>query len=149
MSFKNVYVSHSAAQDIGPVRRLIEEEGATVLGSYDISSDISSPREISTVLNRDIESANAVIAIVSSGADNVLFELGCAVALRKPLLVLMSPGAKLPSFLQNATHFTSDLAESPVLRLGIKQFLSDAFHRSKLLRLTLNRAVHVDEHEQP
>jgi hypothetical protein len=72
MSFKNVYVSHSAAQDIGPVRRLIEEEGATVLGSYDISS----PKEISTVLNRDIESA-------------------------------------------------------------------------KLLRLTLNRAVHVDEHEQP
>jgi hypothetical protein len=78
-----------------------------------------------------IESANAVVGIIGSENQNVLFELGCAMALRKPVLVLVVPGAKIPHFLQNITYLTTELLDTPVLRLGIKQFLDEASHRPK------------------
>jgi hypothetical protein len=133
MSTKNVFISHSANQDISALRKLVEAQGGTIQGSYDMSAPFVS------AIDRVIESASAVVVVLGPGSDvmgstNVLFELGLAVGLRKPLLVIVSPGARLPSSLQNVAYLTSDVMDSPVLELGIKRFLNDAFNPAKSSR---------------
>jgi hypothetical protein len=113
----NVYISHSAKSQIGPLRDLLLREGALFRDSFDLSAT----REIQEKITAEIEAADAVIAVISESAPNVFFELGVALSLGKPVLLLLTPGTVVPSFLAPVTHLTSDLADSEVLRVGVNR----------------------------
>jgi hypothetical protein len=115
----NVYISHSAQSQIGPLKDLLQAEGVSFRDSFDISAGT----DVSKSILDEIQAADVVIAVINGKGQNVFFEIGVAVALRKPVLGLLSPGVSVPSFVPPLAYLTSDLADSDVLRLGIRQFV--------------------------
>jgi len=128
----NVYVSHSAKSPIGPLRELLQQEGASFRDSFDLSAS----SDVSKRILSQIQTADALIAVISEEAPNVFFEIGVAIALRKPVLALVKPGTTAPSFVAPLTYLTSDLADSDVLRLGVKRFLDKSKERPSKVRHT-------------
>jgi DNA-binding winged helix-turn-helix (wHTH) protein len=120
------YVSHSAAHSIGSIKRLLYAEGFDVRDSFDLSA----PDDFVTTIQSNIRAADAVIAVVDSEARSVFFELGLAKALRKPILLLVTPGESLPVFAAREPHLVSDLSDSEFLRLGLQKFLRTSVLKS-------------------
>jgi hypothetical protein len=128
----NIYVSHSARSQIGPLRDLLRKEGASFRDSFDPSAISGSSERV----HAGIQAADAVIAVIDGEAANVLFEIGVAIGLRKPVLALLTPGVTVPSFVAPLTYLTSDLADSDVLRLAVRRFLDKSKDRPSKVRET-------------
>jgi hypothetical protein len=118
---KRVFISHAARHEVEILRKLVEREGASVDDSYGLSAS----GDILKRSSKSIESSDAMIAVLGEGTSNVFFEMGLAAARGKPTLILLEPGTKVPSFVLPSTYLSSDLTDSTVLRLGIKQFLAE------------------------
>ncbi len=134
----NVFISHSAQSRIAPLRDLLKREGISFQDSFDPSKS----SDILESIRVKLQTADAVIAVITREATNVFFEIGFAMALQKPVLVLLSPGVTLPSFAAPATYLTSDLSDSDVLRLGVRRFLEDS--KKRILKVRQPRKEHVD-----
>jgi hypothetical protein len=132
----NVYLSHSASSQLGALRDLLHREGTSFRDSFDLSAGSN----ISERVFAEIQAADAVIAVISQDAANVFFEIGVAIALHKPVLALLNPGTTAPSFIAPMTYLTSDLADSDVLRLGVKRFLDESKERPPKVRQTRKEA---------
>ncbi len=132
----NIYISHSARSQIGPLRDLLLKEGA----SFGDSFDPSALRGSSESVHVRIQAAEAVIAVIGEEAANVFFEIGVATALRKPVLALLTPGVAVPSFVAPLTYLTSDLTDSEVLRLAVRRFLNEAKDRPSKGRETRRKS---------
>jgi hypothetical protein len=128
----NIYISHSANSQIGPLRDLLQKDGISFRDSFDPSA----ASDISEMIRAEIQAADAVIAVISKDAPNVFFEIGVATALRKPVLALLSPGVTVPSFAAPLAYLTSDLTDSDVLRLGVRRFLDKSNMRPSKIRKT-------------
>jgi hypothetical protein len=122
---QRVFISHDARQEVEILRKLVQSEGASVDDSYGVSDS----EDILKRSSQSVASSDAIIAVLGEGASNVLFEMGLAMGLGKPVLLLLEPGTKVPSFVPPSTFLSSDLTDSVVLRLGIKQFLTDVSKR--------------------
>lgn len=120
-----VFISHSAKTQIGPLQDILQKEGVSFRDSFDLSPT----SDISEMVRGEVQTADAVIAVINQDAANVFFEIGIAIALRKPVLALVSPSISAPSFATLLTRLTSDLADTDVLRVGVKQFLNNAKKR--------------------
>jgi hypothetical protein len=70
-----------------------------------------------------------MIAVLGEGTSSVFFEIGLSAERGKPILILFEPGTQVPSFVPPSIYLSSDLADSTVLRLGIKQFLTEVLKR--------------------
>jgi hypothetical protein len=121
-----IYISHAADQRIDTVRKLLENEGVTVNGSFDISV----PDNVGEAIQAGMKAADAIIAIIGAEGKNVFYDLGFATALGKPILILLEPGVPVPGFASRDRHLVSNLKDSNVLRLGVKKFLNELQGRS-------------------
>jgi hypothetical protein len=114
-----VYISHSYKDDIEQIRDYLGGEGCIVRDSYDLSA----PEDIGDAIRFGISQADFVVAAIGAQTPNVFFELGFAVGLGKPTLLLLEPGGVAPAFLADSPYLFSDLRNSDVLRLALKKFL--------------------------
>jgi hypothetical protein len=121
-----VYISHSAHDDVEPIRDFLASEGFIVRDSYDLSA----PEDAGEAIRFGIGQADFVIAVVGDQNPNVFFELGVAAAFQKRILLLTKPGATAPIVVRYAPYVSSDLADSPVLRLALKRFLTPDSHEA-------------------
>ncbi|MGD0799038.1 MAG: hypothetical protein ABR910_15085 [Acidobacteriaceae bacterium] len=116
----NVYISHSARSQIGRLQDLLKRDGVSFRDSFDPSVGGG----VTATARAEIQRADAVIAVLADRAPNVLFEIGLAVGLRKPVLVLLPPGVAPPTFVAPMNYLTSDGSDTEILRLGLTRFLS-------------------------
>jgi hypothetical protein len=116
-----IFISHDARREVEILRELVESEGASADDSYSLSGS----DDILKLSSESIASSDAMIAVLGERTSNVFFEMGLAAGSGKPILILVEPGAKIPTFVPSSTYLTSDLTDSAVLRLGIKQFLAE------------------------
>ncbi len=123
MKISTVFISHSAGQSIEPLLTLLKAENVKSYGFF--LTWPSYGHDISEGILSAISKSDAVIAVLSkdSGVANVIFEIGYATALRKAILLLIDPAASMPEFMHNVRHIVSDVADSNVLRIGIRKFL--------------------------
>jgi hypothetical protein len=119
-----VYISHSAGDDIEPIRDYLGGQGCVVRDSYDLSA----PEDIGDAIRFGISQADFVIVHIDACRPNVFFELGVAAGLGKPMLLLVEPGAAPPAFVADTPYLISDLRNSEVLRLALDRFLKSAEH---------------------
>jgi hypothetical protein len=136
MSMKQrIFISHAARHEVEILRKLVQSAGASVDDSYGVSDS----KDILKRSAKSLASSDAMIAVLGKGTSNVLFEIGLAVGLGKPIFLLLEPGTNVPPFVPPSTFLSSDLTDSAVLRLGIKQFLveiSKPSAKGKLARET-------------
>ncbi len=114
-----IFISHSANTPVSALLSLLQEEDAIIGGSFELAP-AANPMES---IHAEIHSADAVIVVLESHADNVLFELGIATGLRKPTLLLVKPGESVPPFAAFARYLTYTGLETEILKLGVEGFL--------------------------
>lgn len=106
----------------GSVFQLVKAAAAHVeVEALDLSGIALSPTETAlNALNRAIFSADIIVADVSDGNENVLFEVGMATASRKPLLLIASSIRNVPSDLTGLLVLIYDVARPDefIARLG-------------------------------
>lgn len=115
-----VYIAAPATVDTAVLRRLLEAENTVVDDAFSIAAgeDV-----VSAVLTR-IRKSDLVIAIMIEGGWTS-YEVGVADALRKPVLLITSPGVFVPSQLARRQVLRSALADTEVLRLTLRKLLED------------------------
>jgi len=114
-----IFISHSANTPVSALLSLLREEEASIAGSFELAP-AANPMES---IHAEIHSADAVIVVLESHADNVLFELGIAMGLRKPTLLLVKPGESVPPFAAFTSYLTYTGSETDILKLGVEGFL--------------------------
>jgi hypothetical protein len=89
---KRAYVTGPHLNETGPVRRLLEARGLTAFSPDEL--DLPG-QTLTDVMREAMEQADIVVAVVDSSESSnlVFYELGLSQSLKKPTLVLLSPGA--------------------------------------------------------
>lgn len=97
----------------------------------------SEPSILNSVVSA-IRGADFIIGVLQEGQlmGNVLVELGIAVGLGKPMLLLKTGDAELPSELNQSAVFDTDLMDRKLLEFHIDLFLRSMDGRSKPKRST-------------
>jgi hypothetical protein len=114
-----IFISHSANTPVTALLSLLHEEDVIIRGSFELAPAPNPMESIHT----EIHSADAVIVVLESDASNVLFELGIAFGLRKPILVLVKPGDSVPPFAAFTRYLTYTGSVTEILKLGVEGFL--------------------------
>lgn len=114
-----IFISHSANTPVSALLSLLHEEDAIIRGSFELAP---APNPMESI-HAEIHSADAVIVVLESDASNVLFELGIAFGLRKPILVLVKPGDSVPPFAAFTRYLTYTGSVTEILKLGVEGFL--------------------------
>jgi hypothetical protein len=92
---RKAFLSAPPTVDTSVLRRAMEERGIV---PFELDEVAAGGRSIPELLEDCLKRADFVVAVVGGGkaADNVLFELGFATALKKRILAIVSPDADLP-----------------------------------------------------
>jgi hypothetical protein len=114
-----IFISHSANTPVSALLSLLHEEDAIIRGSFELAP---APNPMESI-HAEIQSADALIVVLDSNASNVLFELGIALGLRKPTLVLVKPGDSVPPFAAFTRYLTYTGSVTEILKLGVEGFL--------------------------
>jgi len=92
---RKAFLSAPPTVDTSVLRRAMEERGIV---PFELDEVAAGGRSIPELLEDCLKRADFVVAVVGGGKakDNVLFELGFAMALKKRILAIVSPEADLP-----------------------------------------------------
>ncbi len=112
------YISAPASFDL----TIIE----TVLSNLNIDHhtfyDLSVGTTFSDLIFRKIRESDFVIAILTSENENVLFELGVADGIQKPLFILIDKEYKVPFFLERKNYFQTNFKRNKINGVSSFQF---------------------------
>ncbi len=73
----------------------------------------------------DIHDADFVIGVLDAEASRVLFDIGFAAALQKPVLLISEPGTPVPFDIAQHRLITTSSGDSEMLKLAIRGFLKE------------------------
>lgn len=115
------------------LRRLLEEQGfqpITMDTQIEYGGFVS---HAALQILRTIERADAVIVDITGANPNVMYELGFAHGLKKPVLPLLKRGKqKIPSDLQGYLYLPYDTADDPDFVHKVGQWLRNEFNKQLL-----------------
>lgn len=96
--------------------------------------NVASKEHIIEVILRSINQADFIIADLTGNDPNVMYEIGFAQALRKPLfLIVQQDSQPLPSDMSGHLFFVYDLSHLEQLQLTIREWVSRYLARRKEL----------------
>ena len=106
------------------VRRVLESEGARAITPEEIASfGLSLPEAVAQA----VAEADAVVAIIDGTprSNSVLFELGMAQGMKKPVVVILPPDRPATEFgLSGLPYLRAGADDEEALRFGLGQFLA-------------------------
>ncbi|MDQ3705510.1 MAG: hypothetical protein M3437_09875, partial [Chloroflexota bacterium] len=120
---KTCFVATSPDANITVVESLLRERQIEALTSYSLAVSGTSPLEYT---KKAISTSDLVIGILKtqSGNLNILFEIGVAHALGKPILVLVQPGIRdLPLLLRDLLYLRTELDNKEAIGFALDQLL--------------------------
>jgi hypothetical protein len=89
-----VFISHQRDVDVRPLLDGLKDQG---FDPYVLSDVAILGSELLEALRDAVKRADVVVAVLGDERPNPFFEIGVAYALGKPLLLIVPPGAELPS----------------------------------------------------
>lgn len=72
-----------------------------------------------------IQESDFIIAVLQSENANVLFELGVAEGLKKPIFILVDKGYNVPFFLDTKFYYQTNFKDLLLVELALKNFIQD------------------------
>ncbi len=121
------YILASSNSDLSTVNKILDKLNLEYHNCYDFSIGTS----FSDLMKRKIRESDFVLALLDEKNQNVLFELGVAEGLNKPIFLLVKKSVKLPFYLEGKMYFQIDWdKESNLLELSLKNYLSDIKKKS-------------------
>lgn len=123
------FISSPAGKSINTLKDELAKRNVQSFTSYDLPASSAS---IATHVEQSIKQADMMIAVVPENAShNIFFELGMAHAMKKPLLILVSPKfGPLPSDISETLYFRIDPDNRSALSFALDQCLQRLERRS-------------------
>lgn len=116
------FISSNADADLRAIRKVLSDLNVEVDNLYDFSIGLT----LTDLMKRKIREADFIIGIFPNDSRNVLFELGIAEALGKPIFLLLEQTNEIPFYLQNKIFFQVDwLKNTDFLKLSLKNYILD------------------------
>lgn len=121
---KNIkcYISSDSNYDLSKLENILVKLGIDSHNLFDFSIGSS----FSDLIKRKIRESDFVLALVTGENQNVIYELGIAEALGKPIFLLVDPNVKLPFFLEGKMHYQLDWSENTqLLEFSLENYVQD------------------------
>ena len=136
--FARCFITAPADLNTSTIINLFKKKGISASDFYSLG--VSST---STSVESEIIRANFVVAILSSlySNQNVLYELGLARGLKKPILIIAIDDCPIPYFLKGNVYLRANLMDSDILSFKIDQFLLKQKNASKKSIVTENPSL--------
>lgn len=116
------YISSDSNYDLSKIENILFKLGVETHNFYDFSIGSS----FSDLIKRKIRESDFVVALITQKNQNVLFELGVAEALGKPIFLLVEQELKLPFFLEGKMYYQLDWSKNTqLLELSLKNYILD------------------------
>ena len=120
------YISSDSSYDLSKLENILLKLEVETHNFYDFSIGSS----FSDLIKRKIRESDFIVALITQKNQNVLFELGVAEALGKPIFLLVEQDLKLPFFLEGKMHYQLDWSKNTqLLELSLKNFILDISNR--------------------
>jgi hypothetical protein len=115
------FISAPTSVDTSVIRQALERRGIT---PYEIDDLVEAGASITKLLDDCLDRADLVVAVLGGGKakDNVLFELGYAMALKKRILALVQPGEEPP--LSEIPYLRAAADNREAIEFGLDQILN-------------------------
>lgn len=116
------YISSDSNYDLSKLENILLKLGVDTQNFYDFSIGSS----FSDLIKRKIRESDFIVAIITHKTQNVLYELGIAEALGKPIFLLVEQEVKLPYFLESKMYYQLDWSKNTqLLELSLKNYILD------------------------
>lgn len=120
------YISSDSSYDLSKLENILFKLGVETHNFYDFSIGSS----FSDLIKRKIRESDFIVALITQKNQNVLFELGVAEALGKPIFLLVEQDVKLPFFLESKMYYQLDWSKNTqLLELSLKNYILDISNR--------------------
>ena len=121
------FIAASANSDTLGLREVLRKLHVHHFDAFDFTPGESIPDAIT---NR-IEKADFILALLDEPNANVLFEVGVAVGLKKPVLIIAHPKSDPPSALSGCLVLRASLKDHALLQRSISRFVDDSLSRKR------------------
>jgi hypothetical protein len=120
---KSCFITAPAQVDLSVVKSVLQERNIGPIVAFELASHTDS---LLAHLTSAITKADLILAILppEGQSQNVLFEIGCAYALQKQLLIMAPPGALLPFDIQELQYIRADAQNREALSFALDQALA-------------------------
>lgn len=120
---KSCFIAAPSQVDLTVVKSVLHERDIEPIVALELPSHTAS---LLAHLTSAITKADLVLAILppESQSQNILFEIGCAYALQKQLLIMAPPGAILPFDIQELQYIRADAQNREALSFALDQTLA-------------------------
>lgn len=136
------YISSDSNYDLSKLENILFKLGVETHNFYDFSIGSS----FSDLIKRKIRESDFIVALITQKNQNVLYELGIAEALGKPIFLLVEQEVKLPFFLEGKMYYQLDWSKNTqLLELSLKNYIldiSNKYTRYKKRKIE-NEIVHL------
>jgi hypothetical protein len=111
------------------IRQVLETEGVT---SFAVDELAVSAASLLDIVQEAIDRSDIVVVVLPGQAprENVIFELGFALACKKPILVIAEEKAVLPDVAGGIPYLRADLKNAEAIRFGLAHFLAAPIFKS-------------------
>jgi hypothetical protein len=126
---RSVFLSHPARTDTSVIRRILEEEGVSILSAEQIETGES----VRAHLVGAVQKVDALIAVIGepSKSTNVFYQMGLADAMGKPVLIISVRESDPTSDQALYPYLRTRPDDEEALRFGLTHFIRAPHHRSK------------------
>src|SRR5438552_2978154 len=120
---KKALLAAPVTTDTSLIRQLLSAEGVS---AFTVDELALPGQSLQGIVEKAVRRADVVIVVLPAevSRENVLIELGFALACRKPILLITDAAAALPAFASSIPYLRADLGNAEALRFGLTQFLA-------------------------
>ncbi len=115
------YISAPSDFDLTKIELLLSKLNVDYHNFYDFSIGTT----FSDLISRKIRESDFIISILTSENANVLFELGVAEGMKKPVFILIDKDYKVPFFLEQKLFYQTNFTDTKLIELALSNFIAD------------------------
>lgn len=121
------YLSVPAGYDLSKIELVLNKLGIDHHSFYDFSIGTT----FSDLIRRKIRESDFVITILDGENPNIIYELGVAEGLKKPVFVILDKNYKPPYFLSGQIYLQTDTQNLSQVQLAVANFVQDLNIKNK------------------
>jgi hypothetical protein len=126
------YISAPSDFDLTKIEAVLSKLNIEYHNFYDFSIGTT----FSDLISRKIRESDFIISILTSENANVLFELGVAEGMKKPVFILIDKNFKVPFFLERKLYYQTNFEDTKLIELAISNFVVDINAKTPTQRKT-------------
>jgi hypothetical protein len=133
------YISAPSDFDLTKIEKVLSKLDIDYHNFYDFSIGTT----FSDLIERKIRESDFIVSILTSENANVLFELGIAEGMKKPVFILIDKNFKVPFFLERKLYYQTNFEDTKLIELALSNFIVDINAKAPIQRKTKEKKEYL------